>query len=128
MKVAVPTLGESGLEEKVSSHFGRAPTFTIIDTDQNEVEVISNQSEHMGGSGKPPEQMAEHDVEVMVCNNLGAKAVNMFERYGIEVYCGSNEETVKEIMEKWGEGELQKATEENACSEHSEHQEHEHRH
>lgn len=127
MKVAIPTLGKSGLEEKVSSHFGRAPTFTFVDTEENNVEIISNKSEHMGGSGKPPEQMAKQDIEVMICGSLGSKAVKMFERYGIEVYCGAGEGTVKESMEKWENGELQKATEANACHEHSEH-EHEHRH
>lgn len=32
MKVGIPTMGDSGLDESVSQHFGRASTFTIVDT------------------------------------------------------------------------------------------------
>lgn len=51
MKVCIPTYGKSGLNDQVNEHFGRAPTFTIVDTDNMEVKVIENRSEHMGGSG-----------------------------------------------------------------------------
>ena len=31
MKIAVPTMGEKGLEESIADHFGRCPTYTILD-------------------------------------------------------------------------------------------------
>ena len=30
VKICVPTLGQGGLDDYVSSHFGRAPTFTTV--------------------------------------------------------------------------------------------------
>lgn len=117
MKVGIPSMGESGLEEKVSSHFGRAPTFTIVDTEDREVKVVANTSEHAGGSGKPPEIMDEENVEVMLVSNLGPRAITMFENLGIEVYTGAEGE-VKEALESWKEGELEEATDKDACEQH----------
>lgn len=117
MRVGIPTMGDSGLEESVSGHFGRAPTFTIIDTESEEVEVQPNTSEHAGGSGKPPTIMEENDVEVMLCSNLGPRAINMFEQLGIEVYIGA-QGTVEETLERWENDQLEEATRKEACEEH----------
>ncbi len=117
VKVAVPTMGDKGIDEFVSEHFGRAPTFTVVDLATNEVKVIPNTSEHMGGSGYPPEIMAGAGVEVMLCSGLGPRAIGMFEQYGIEVYVGVSG-TVKDAIQEWQIGRLQMATDENACRMH----------
>lgn len=117
MRIGIPTLGDSGLEERVSDHFGRAPTFTVVDTESGEVEVLPNTSEHGGGSGKPPTLMRENDVEAMLCSNLGPRAINMFEELGIEVFIGA-EGTVEETLKKWENNQLEEATDEEACEEH----------
>lgn len=117
MKVCIPTLGKRGLEDSVSEHFGRAPTFTIVDSETMKVKVIENQSEHMGGIGKPPEHLAKEGVHVMLCSGLGPRAITMFEEFGIEVYVGA-QGNVKNTIELWKFGKLQVATDENACKEH----------
>jgi predicted Fe-Mo cluster-binding NifX family protein len=116
MKIGIPTLGNKGLVEEVSPHFGRAPTFTIYDTDTKSVQVVDNTSEHMGGSGKPPE-LVRHDVEIMVCSGLGPRAVHMFESYGIRVFVGASG-TVQDTLDLFSEGILSEATDENACKMH----------
>lgn len=116
MKVAMPTDGERGLEENIAQHFGRSPTFTIYDTEKEDVNVIENQSKHRGGKGNPPELLAEEDVDVMICSNLGRKAVNLFEDLGIHVYCGAGG-TVQEAIEAWENDELEEATVAEACDE-----------
>jgi len=117
VKVAVPTMGNAGMDEHVSEHFGRAPTFTVVDLNTNEVKTLPNTSEHMGGSGFPPEIMAREGVHVMLCSGLGPRAVNMFEQHSIEVYVGASG-TVKDAIQAWQAGKLQVATDENACKEH----------
>ena len=82
-------MGENGLDNIVGEHFGRVPTYTIVDLDNNEVKVIPNTSEHMGGQGYPPEIMAKEGVNIMVCRGLGRRAITMFEEMGIEVYIGA---------------------------------------
>jgi len=110
-------MGNRGLDELVSEHFGRAPTFTVVDLSENTVKVVPNMSEHMGGTGKPPEMLVKEGVDVMLCSSLGPRAINMFEQYGIEVYVGSYG-TVNNAIELWKIGRLHMATDENACKMH----------
>jgi len=117
VKVCVPTMGDRGLDEHVSEHFGRAPTFTVIELETNQVKVLPNTSQHMGGSGYPPQIMADAGVDVMLCSGLGPRAIGMFEQFGIEVYVGAIG-TVKETVQAWQAGRLQVATDENACKMH----------
>lgn len=117
VKVAVPTMGNNGMNEYVSEHFGRAPTFTIVDLSNNQVKVIPNTSEHMGGIGYPPEIMKREGVEVMLCSGLGPRAIRMFEQYGIEVYVGAHG-MVRDAVKAWQEDRLNVATDENACRMH----------
>ena len=125
MKVAIPTTGERGLDEYIEQHFGRAPTFTIIEMETNEVRVIPNTSEHMGGVGLPPELLASEGIDVMLAAGLGRKAIMMFEERGIMVYIGASG-TVKETIQLWQEGKLQVATDENACKQHGDNDHHHH--
>jgi len=117
MKIAVPTLGTRGLDEEISPHFGRAPTFTIVDLDTGEVRVFPNESEHMGGIGKPPEQLARLGVSVVLTSNLGPRAIEMFRSFGIEVYVGASGR-VRDAIELFRKGALQRASHEVACREH----------
>lgn len=117
VKIAIATIGNNGMDDYVSEHFGRAPTFTIVDLDTNEVKAIPNTSEHMGGSGYPPEIMASACVKVMLCSGLGPRAIGMFEQYGIEVYVGASG-TVRDAIQAYQAGRLHVATDENACRMH----------
>ena len=117
MKIGIPTLGNSGFEEKVSPHFGRAPTFTIVDLKTGEISVIPNTGEHMGGGVKPPEQLIKAGIRVMLCSGLGPRAIRMFEQHGVKVYVGATG-TVRETINRWKAGELSEATDKNACEQH----------
>ncbi len=118
MKIAIPTMGNGGLGEQIGEHFGRVPTFTIVNTETNEVEVITNTSHHMGGSGYPPELLQKKNVDIMLCSNLGGRAIGMFEEFGIEVYIGAYG-TVKDAIRMWKSNMLQMATDKNACKQHA---------
>ena len=117
MRISVPSMGNKGLEDMVGQHFGRVPTYTIWDSETENVEVVSNTSEHMGGIGLPPELMNAHKVDIMLCSGLGQRAVQMFENFGIMVYVGAMG-TVKDAIEAWKRGELQEVTDETACQVH----------
>ncbi len=119
MKIAIPTEGKRGLEESVAYHFGRCETYTILDENGKLLEVIDNASEHMGGEGLPPELLKKHGVDVLLCQGMGPRAVDMCGQLGIEVYTGEAE-SAKEMFSSWKAGKLKKATEEDACKEHRE--------
>jgi predicted Fe-Mo cluster-binding NifX family protein len=125
MKICIPTMGENGLDEMVGEHFGRVPTYTIVDLDTNEVKVVPNTSEHMGGVGYPPEIMAREGVHILVCRGLGRRAIGMFDQTGIDVYIGASG-TVKDAIAAFRQGILQKAGIGDACGQHAFRDEHHH--
>jgi predicted Fe-Mo cluster-binding NifX family protein len=128
MKICVPTMGKRGLDEQVGEHFGRVPTYTVVDMETKEVNIIDNTSEHMGGRGYPPDIIAKTGTEAMLCAGLGRRAIAMFENLGIMVYVGANG-TVRDTILLFKEGQLQPATDENACRQHAFRKEgHDHHH
>lgn len=118
MKICIPTIGNKGMDDVVGEHFGRVPTYTVVDLDKNEVKIIPNTSHHMGGHGDPPEIMLKEGVNVMICQGLGRRAINMFEGFGIDVYIGAYG-TVKDAVDAFKQGKLQKAGESDGCGKHA---------
>ena len=116
MKICVPAMGRE-LQEPISQHFGRAPYYLIVDQDSGDIEILENRSEHMGGSGKPPEHIASKGAEIMICSGLGPKAIDMLRSYGIRTYVGA-QGSVGEAIQQWREGKLPSADDGNACKEH----------
>lgn len=127
MRVCFPTEGNGGIDGKVGEHFGRVPTYTIVDGDTEDVEVIPNESSHKGGRGLPADLLAQEGVDVMVCSGLGRKAINLFEDHGIDVYVGAGGQ-VKEALEEWKSDELLSASESDACERHEFRGSHDHDH
>ena len=125
MKICIPTLGDKGLDDSVGEHFGRVPTYTIVNIDTSEVKVVPNTSHHAGGQGNPPEIMAREGVDAMVCQGLGRRAIAMFEELGIDVYIGASG-TVRDAVETFKQGKLQKADASNACGQHAFRDQHHH--
>jgi predicted Fe-Mo cluster-binding NifX family protein len=117
MKICIPTLGNEGLNDSVSEHFGRAPTFTIIDVANNEVNIVQNTGEHFGGLGMVPEVVAEAGAEIVLCSGLGPRAISMFEQLGIEVYVGARG-IVRDAIRAFQAGMLREATDADACRMH----------
>jgi predicted Fe-Mo cluster-binding NifX family protein len=120
-------MGENGLNDYVGEHFGRVPTYTIINLDTKEVKVIQNTSDHMGGHGHPPELMAKEGVNIMVCRGLGRRAITMFEELGIDVYIGATG-TVKNAVDAFRQNKLQRAGIGDACGRHAFRDQHHHEH
>jgi predicted Fe-Mo cluster-binding NifX family protein len=117
MKIVVPTDDGKGLEGVVAEHFGRCNTYTFLDEKGNVMEVIGNTSEHMGGSGLPPELMKRHGADILLCRGLGPRALDLCKQLGIDVYvCQAG--TVKEIFGKWKSGKIRRAGSEDVCEEH----------
>lgn len=117
MKIVIPTDGQKGLDEKVAQHFGRCQTYTFLNEKGEVIEVIKNTSEHMGGQGLPPELMKRHGADILLCRDLGPRALTMCGELCIEVY-NSQAETVGGIFKMWQNNQLKKASAENACEHH----------
>jgi len=119
MRITIPTNGKRGMDEEVAQHFGRCSTYTIIDENGKLLEIIDNTSEHMGGSGLPPELMKKHGTNVLLCRDLGPRAILLCKELKIEVYVG-HANTVKEMFDVWKSGSMKKAGIDDACEQHNE--------
>jgi predicted Fe-Mo cluster-binding NifX family protein len=117
MKIVIPTENKKGLNDKVAEHFGRCNTYTFLDENGKLIEIINNISEHMGGSGLPPELMKKHGANILLCRGLGSRALDLCKQFDIEVYVYQST-TVKEIFNLWKKNKIKKASSEDVCKEH----------
>jgi len=117
MRIVIPTNNKKGLEDTVAEHFGRCLTYTFLNEKGEVVEIVDNTSEHMGGAGLPPELMKRHGADILLCKDLGPRALALCSQLGIDVYV-NQAETVKEIFEMWENNKIKKANIGDVCEEH----------
>jgi predicted Fe-Mo cluster-binding NifX family protein len=123
MKLCIPTMDEKGLDAVISEHFGKAPSYTLVDSETMETKVFVNESDHNGGVGSPPEHLVRYGAEVVLASGAGAGAISKLNASGIKVYIG-NKGTVREIVEKWRTGTLKEADPKGGCASHGSHHHH----
>jgi predicted Fe-Mo cluster-binding NifX family protein len=115
MKIAFPVLDDRGLEGAICAHFGRAPKFTIFDTETKAVKVIDNTGDHFGGIKSTPQILKDVDIDLLICNGIGRKAIALFDQLKIGV-CVTQRNLVKEALEEHNQGQLTPANEQDACA------------
>lgn len=72
----------------ISAHFGRCPTFTILEIQNGKViqsEEIQNPGHH---PGYLPQFFKEMGVECIIAGGMGARASGLFDQYGIQPIVG----------------------------------------
>ncbi|HPA25423.1 MAG TPA: NifB/NifX family molybdenum-iron cluster-binding protein [bacterium] len=117
MKLVIPTNDKEGLDAKIADHFGRCFTYTFLNEKGEIVEIIDNTSEHMGGAGLPPELMKKHGANILLCRDIGPRAIDLCQNLGIDVYVyGAN--NVKEFFQLWQNNKFKKAGIKDACEQH----------
>ena len=94
MKIAIPVLENKGADSPISEHFGHAPFFAFVENDN--ISVIENPLEDHG-PGDIPQYMAQQNVNLLVARGIGGRAVEFFNRLGINVVRGASG-TVAEIL------------------------------
>jgi predicted Fe-Mo cluster-binding NifX family protein len=117
-KLCVPTTGRGGLDDLVGEHFGRVPTFTVVDSESGTIEILDNTSEHMGGAGLPADLLVGAGVDVVLCQGLGRRAIQMLSDAGVAV-CTGISGTVAEAVATWKRGNLAEVGEDDACTRHA---------
>ena len=101
MKVAISTD-----RNFVSAHFGRCPSFTLVDIENGQVvkkKVIDNPGHHPGFI---PEFLHKKGVECIVCGGMGMRAIGFFRELGIKTILGISGE-IDEVVEKLQKGVLE---------------------
>ena len=117
-RIAVPSLGNGGLEGERSDHFGHCDTFTLVDVENGEigkVTVLSNQEHREGGCLVPVNLLAAHKVNAIIVAGIGMRPLNGFIQAGIEVYHDNVNPAIKPVVENLIAGKLQLITANQTC-------------
>ena len=118
MKICMPTMGKNGMNEMVYGHFGSAAYFTIFDTETNDLSIVENTNEHHShGACMPLDAISGYNIDAVLTNGMGKRAVQKLNNGGVKVYLLEND-TVLEAIEKFKSGSLFELTTENACGGH----------
>jgi len=112
-------MDSQGLSSEISIHFGKSPYFTLLgvkDKEIEEIEVIESLGKHKGGNMTPAEIIIQSQVDMLLCANLGSKAVQMLQQSGVKIFVGASG-TVENIIEEWKTDKLHLADENSGCIE-----------
>jgi predicted Fe-Mo cluster-binding NifX family protein len=118
MKVCFPVQDDKGIESTVYNHFGSAPIFIIIDTNEEVAVTVNNKNlQHEHGMCNPLTAMGGRQVDAVVAGGIGAGALIKLNADGIKVY-RSVEATVKGNLNLLKENKLQELMIDQTCGGH----------
>jgi len=118
MKLCIPTPGSSGLGEEVYGHFGSAPGFTVVDTDDGSVRhLVNGNQNHVHGGCNPARALSGEKIDVVLIKGIGAGAVMRLGQLGIKVF-QTSARTVGEAVEQMKAGSLQEIGPQGLCGGH----------
>jgi predicted Fe-Mo cluster-binding NifX family protein len=121
MKVCFAVQQDEGIESRVYNHFGSAPVFIMIDTEEKQVRRIDNKDlHHVHGACNPIMALDGNLVDAVVVGGIGAGAIMGLNARGIKVY-RAVAETVKQNMDLIKTGNLPELSVEQACGGHGHH-------
>jgi predicted Fe-Mo cluster-binding NifX family protein len=87
MKVCFPVQKNEGVESRVYGHFGSAHMFVVVDTEINDVLVITNNDRnHTHGACDPIRALGDQKVDAVVVGGIGGGALQRLTDSGIRVY------------------------------------------
>ena len=101
MKIAIATDGEH-----ISSHFGRCPSFTVIEIDGEKIvhrEILENPGHH---PGYLPQFFHERGIGCIIAGGMGGKAMGLFNQFNIDIITGVSGR-VEQIIDQMAKGSLQ---------------------
>jgi predicted Fe-Mo cluster-binding NifX family protein len=86
-KLCFPAEIEKGMESEVYGHFGSAPVFLIVETENNQVTTINNNDQHHEhGACNPLKKFTGQQVDALVVGGIGMGGLNILNQSGIKVF------------------------------------------
>lgn len=99
MIACIPTNGDSGPNDTVCAHFGSAPFFTIVNSDNGEITILQNQNAHHDhGTCHPMKTLASHPLDCVVCRGMGRRAIETLNAQGMRVFRAPSESVADAIQ------------------------------
>ncbi|MGD0308620.1 MAG: NifB/NifX family molybdenum-iron cluster-binding protein [Acidobacteriota bacterium] len=121
MNICIPVTDDKGLESPVSAHFGSAPFFLVVNTENGSCRAVSNRNlNHGHGMCQPLLSLAGERVDGMVVGGIGMGALGKFQAANIQVYL-SEFPTAAATVAAFKDGKLKVVTPQTACGRHGGH-------
>ena len=121
MVLAIPSLGEGGLEGERSAHFGHCDCFTlvdIVDGEVGEVRIVANPPHEEGGCLRPVNLLASHGVNALIAAGMGARPLAGFNDVGISVYFENETPGIRDAIKLVLDGTAEKMDGRHVCGGH----------
>jgi predicted Fe-Mo cluster-binding NifX family protein len=119
MKVCFPVAKAEGLESEVYGHFGSAPEFMVVDTDDNNIATIKNgDQDHEHGMCNPVKALNNQHIDALVVAGIGAGALSKLNQQGITVF-QAQAKTVKDNIRMLQDKNLPEFMPQHTCAGHS---------
>jgi len=107
-RIVVAAQDDHGLAGEVSQHFGRCPYYVLADTEEGDLRGYEIQANPLFGNHQPgsaPNYIAQLGADVILAGGMGPRAVEMFNRFGIDVATGVAGRVV-DVINSYLSGEL----------------------
>lgn len=101
MRIAISTDGNY-----VSQHFGRCPTYTLVDIENGKTMNRTELNNPGHSPGIIPQFLHEKGVQQIICGGMGPRAQGFFEEFGIETTIGVDG-SISDVIEKLEKGVLE---------------------
>ncbi|MDQ1254412.1 MAG: hypothetical protein QG646_3653 [Euryarchaeota archaeon] len=119
IKIAIPSMSDSGLESDVCAHFGSCEYFTIVDVQDEtvvDVSVVSNVSpngEH--NCAAPSIILKSHNVETVLVSGIGGRPLMSLAENKIKVFAGASGK-ISAAVKDYKNGLLQELSTQGTCN------------
>jgi len=117
-RIAIPSMGNGGLDGKRSGHFGHCDVFTFVDVENGEireVSIIQNQEHVQGGCMVPVNLLSGHRVNALIVGGIGMRPLMGFRQVGIKVYYDPERPDIRPVVEDLIAGKLRQIDDSQVC-------------
>lgn len=100
MKIAIPTIGEGGLESTINPHFGKCETVTLVTVNNNEIKdinVVHPQGPHTCAS--LPMLFVQNGADTCIVGGIGGRPSMILQQNGIKTYTIGQEMVSKSVKD-----------------------------
>ena len=118
LRIAIPSVGEGGLDGHRAGHFGHCDVFTCIDAEDGRitsVTTIENREHVQGGCMVPVNLLAENNVNALIVGGIGMRPLLGFRQVGIDVYHDGERIDIKPVVVDLLAGKLPLITDDQVC-------------
>ena len=119
--LAVPSVGEGGVDCERSGHFGHCDTFTLIEIAEGAVtgvKIVKNPPHVEGGCLAPVNLLASHGVTAILVAGMGGRPLAGFQSAGIDVYFENATPVVGDAVARLLAGECELMDASHTCQGH----------